>query len=34
MNHRNAMPANGTRFKAIATVARFRESVSHEPGTP
>ena len=33
MNHRNAIPANGTRFSATATSARCRESVSHDPGT-
>ncbi len=33
MNHRNAIPANGTRFSATATAARRRESVSHTPGT-
>ena len=33
MNHRNAIPANGTRFKATATAARLRELVSHAPGT-
>ena len=33
MNHRNAIPANGTRLSAIATSARCRESVSHAPGT-
>ena len=32
-NHRNAIPANGTRFNAIATTARCCESVSHDPGT-
>ena len=31
MNHRNAIPANGMRFKAIATAARRLESVSHAP---
>ena len=33
MNHKKAIPANGMRFSAIATAARRRESVSHEPGT-
>ena len=33
MNHRKAIPANGTRFSAIATAALRRESVSHAPGT-
>jgi len=34
MNHRKAIPANGTRFSPIATAALFPESVSHAPGTP
>ena len=33
MNHKKAMPANGTRFSAISTAARRRGSVSHAPGT-
>jgi hypothetical protein len=32
-NHRNAIPANGTRLSATATAVRRRESVSHTPGT-
>ena len=33
MNHRKAIPANGTRFSPIATAVLFPESVSHVPGT-
>jgi Ulp1 family protease len=32
-NHKKAIPANGMRFSATATVALRRESVSHAPGT-
>jgi hypothetical protein len=31
MNHKKAMPPNGTRFSATATVARREVSVSHAP---
>src|SRR6266516_2497070 len=34
MNHKKAMPANGTRFSAITTAARRPGSVSHAPATP
>ena len=33
MNHRNAIPANGMRFSANATVARRPGSVSQKPAT-
>jgi len=32
-NHRNAIPANGTRLRATATAVRRPESVSQVPGT-
>src|SRR6204780_482700 len=32
-NHRNAIPAKGTRFRAIATAVLRHESVSHSPAT-
>src|SRR5438034_914549 len=34
MNHKKAIPANGTRFSATATAARRPGSVSHVPVTP
>ena len=34
MNHKKAMPANGTRFSAITTAVRRPASVSHVPGAP
>ena len=33
MNHRNAIPANGTRFSATTTAVRRAESDSHSPAT-
>src|SRR5215469_14655889 len=33
MNHKKAMPANGTRFSPMATAALRPESVSHVPAT-
>lgn len=34
MNHRNAMPANGTRLSATATPVRWAEWLSQVPGWP
>jgi hypothetical protein len=34
MNHKKAMPANGTRFSAIATAVRRAGSVSQPPASP
>jgi hypothetical protein len=31
MNHKDAMPANGTRLSVMVMVARRDESVSHTP---